>query len=411
MYDPQLPLILEIKGRVTPKIGFAGEISPDLFTVDFAGAAKFNVVLKNRPGKAPVIKLEYDGATYASEPFEKKFIDDVFATQVVKDVFEKLELDVLEPLLEGLGNIYYFDKPDNEKPGHDQYPISLQKMRGGTDSRNAIVLFIGTPGTNLNTQNLQNSIVPLYAEFMMHAGPETVEFMKEKGKAKIEEFIKDFSSVVLSDYTLSVENNQVDIYAKITETNTGSYATIDGFFHFKHVPGMEVMFMDGSDIDIDIELPWWLDLIAAFIPPIGEKIRYIEQQVPDIMQKTISELVNNFMSKLDDSIQLEGIEVGSLPVEIYPQEIKLDDNSITANVQILCWPLTADLVRADYGVVFDRFMYFVLEGGREFYADDLARLMEMGLVIVPGYHQVSGKYIRSNPDGSESNNLEYRFGR
>ena len=141
MSDPQLPLILEIKGRVTPKIGFAGEISPDLFTVGFAGAARFNVVLKSRTGQAPVIKLEYGGADYASEPFEKKFIDDIFETQVLKDVFEKLELDVLEPLLEGLGNIFYFDKPDNDKPGHDQYPISLQKMRGGPDSRNAIVMF------------------------------------------------------------------------------------------------------------------------------------------------------------------------------------------------------------------------------------------------------------------------------
>ena len=212
----------------------------------------------------------------------------------------------------------------------------------------------------MNTQNLHDSIVPVYAEFMMHAGPETIEHMKEKGKSKIEEFIKDFSTVELSNYTLSVENNQVDIFAKITETSTGSYATIDGYFHFKHIPGMEVMFMDGSDIDIDVELPWWLDLIAFFIPPIGEKIRYIEQQVPDIMQKTISDLVNNFMNKLDESIQLEGIEVGSLPVEIYPQEIKLDDNSITANVQILCWPLTADIVRADYGTVLDRFMFFEL---------------------------------------------------
>lgn len=407
--EPELRF--KISGKVTPKISFAGETSPDLFTIDFEAEVRLGIKLKNRINQAPVIVLDYGGAIFASDPFETKFIDSLFDTDEVKNTLNLLEFDVITPIIEGLGNIYYFGTPANLRPSVDQYPVSLQLQIPGSKTRSAIVLFIGTPGTSLNTQHLYTSIVPRYSEFMMHAGSEIVEHMKEKGKSKIEEFIKDFSSVVLSNYILTVENNQVDINAQITETETGAYATIDGYFHFRHVPGMEKMFMDGSKVNIDVELPWWLDVIAFFMPPIEDAIRFAKQEVPDIMQETITDLVNNFMNKLDESIQLEGLDIEGLPVEVYPQEIKLDNNSITANIQILTWPITEELLNASYGTLQDRFIYFELESGRKYFVEDLAKFMYKGLVNIPGYHQVDLKYLRANPDGRETNNLEYRFGR
>ena len=416
-YDPLLPLILEISGKVTPKIGFAEKISPDLFTVDFSGAVKLNIVLKNRTGQAPVIKLDYLGSRYVSEPFETKFIDNIFNTDEVRNVIDKLEFDVITPVLEIIANIIYFDTP-NQKPTLDQFPLSLQRMRGGSNSRNAMVLFVGTPGTTLNTQYLHDSTVPVYSEFMMHAGPELITLMANKGKAKIEAFILDinkkikpYTQIILSGYSLTVNQNQIDIYTEIMDPRSEAAVIMNGYFHFRHVPGMEKMFMDGSNVNISVELPWWAPFLSYFFPPIDDAIRYVEQDVPDIMQETITDLINNFMNNLDASIQLEGLEIEGMPVVVYPQEIKLDDNSITANIQILTWPITENLVNANYGKTLGKFIYFELENGRKYYVTDLAKFMHMGLVNVPGYHQVGQKYIRANPDNSESNNLESRFGR
>lgn len=402
---------LEISGRVTPKIAFADEISPDLFTIDFYAAVRLNINLRKITGMAPVITLEYGGAVYMSDPFEKKFIDDIFNTAEIKNAIESIQLDVLKPVINGLSEIYYFGKPQSERPRIDIFPVTMQLEYGTGNHTPAITLFIGTPDTTMNIESIGASIVPTYSEFMIHVGQELIERVKEKGKAKIEEMIKSFSSVELTNYVFEVNNNQVDISARIDETETGSYATMDGYFHFRHVPGMETMFIDGSQVRVDVELPWWLDFIAFFVDDLEDAIRYAEQDVPDIMQDTVKTLVNDFMAKLDDSLQLEGLEFEGVPIEVYPQEIALHNNSITANIQILIQPRTEYLKNASYGKRLKKFIYFELESGRKYYVEDLAKFMEKGLITIPNYHQVGGKYLRANPDGKDDNNLEYVWGR
>lgn len=402
---------LEISGRVTPKIAFAGETSPDLFTIEFSAAVRVNIKLRKITGMAPVIFLEYGGAVFMSDPFEKKFIDDIFNKEEVKRAIESVQLDVLKPIIEGLSDVYYFGKPESERPRIDIFPVAMQLQYSNGINAPAITLFIGTPDDPMNKDAFGVSILPGYSEFMMHVGPELIERVKEKGKAKIEEMIKSYSSVNLTNYTLEINNNQVDISARIDESNTGSYANMSGYFHFKHVPGMEVMFMDGSKVKVDVELPWWLDFIAFFVDDLGDAIRYAEQDVPDIMQDTIKVFVNDFMKKLDDSLQLEDLEFEGVPIEVYPQEIVLEDNSITANIQILIQPRTEHLKSASYGKLLDKFIYFELESGRKYYVEDLAKFMQKGLITIPGYHQVGGRYLRANPDSKESNNLERLYGR
>lgn len=117
--------------------------SPELFTIDFSATVRLNINLKTRPGQAPFIVLEYGGAIFSSDPFEAKFIDDLFEASEIKDILDAFQLDVITPIDEGLGNIYYFDTPANQRPSVDQYPVSLQIQMAGGNTRNAIVLFVG----------------------------------------------------------------------------------------------------------------------------------------------------------------------------------------------------------------------------------------------------------------------------
>jgi hypothetical protein len=67
------------------------------------------------------------------------------------------------------------------------------------------------------------------------------------------------------------------------------------------------------------------------------------------------------------------------------------------------------LVAAEYSRKLRRFVLFELEGGRRFRAQELARLMSIGKVAVPGFHQVRENYIRADPDNVAANNLLRTF--
>ena len=74
------------------------------------------------------------------------------------------------------------------------------------------------------------------------------------------------------------------------------------------------------------------------------------------------------------ALRLEGVMMSDVPFELLRQPIELE-----------------------------------LEDGRRFRAQELARLIKAGKVIVPGFHQVGESYIRANPDDVEANNLLKQF--
>jgi hypothetical protein len=402
---------LDLRGRITPRIGFAGKTSPNLFTIDFSMGIKLAFILFPRGGRAPLVGLDYAGVEYVSDPLEVNFVERYLQTEKVQNALEIVKLDVLTPVVNVLKEACYFNTPIDQKPSNQLFPVRMQLMAGEGSSKDAIGLFIGLPGMDMLVGNIP-SIVPSYSELVMHISDEIADKMKENGKNKLENFIKGFSSTLeVSKFELSIDDDQIDIEAKITENATDSSGTISGYFHFRHVPGMETMFMDGSNIDIDIELPWWMDLLAFLIPPIDDAIRYVEQEVPDLLQKTVTVMINGVLGKIKKALTFDDLALEGAPVAIYTHDIALENNSITAYIQILIQPIAEHLKSASYSTVLNHFVFYTLESGRKFYREDLARFMGQGLIIVPGYHPVKGTYLRANPDNKEKNNLTYRWGR
>lgn len=401
--------LLHLSGDARFQITFAGETSPELFTIPFSTGVRLTPDLRHKDGVAPFVRLHYEGVDYVSEPFATSFVSNIMNSSEIQGVLDEFKLDVVEPIIDALETVYYFNDPPDQKPGPDDYNVQLKLMQKHSGHTEAIGLFVNLPGSLLDNIPAQ-SIVPKKSEVMMHIPPGMIQIMVDRGKNKLQDWIEDFSDTIkVTELSLSLDDNRIVVNGKVKETTTDSKGSIKGSLYIRHMPGKSKIILDGTEIDLDIDLPWWLDALAFLIPPLGfmidAAVNIAEQQVPDLAQKTAQNLINGTLGK----ITLENLSVEGVPFEIYPDTIELEDNAITLNIQVLFWPLTENLARADYAPIFERFVMFHLETGRRYMTSDLARLMEKGMVNIPGYHQVGGKYIRSNPDTTSANNLLERF--
>ena len=416
----QQPIILfHIGGKIKPKISFHDQTSDTLFEVPFFATAMLQVAIKQpNPAAAPKLGLNYLGVKNVSEPLDDKFVNDLFNDTEYVKLINDFQLDILKPVIQGMEAVYYADPlnvDDNQLPAHGAYPVVVRHMHSTPGNVDAIGVFFQLPYEPINV-GVVTSFVPSGSEFFVRVSSGMIQSMVSKFKGDLQEFLEKFNdSLKVKRLDLTIQDNAIKVNGKVEETDFDATGTVSGKFHFRHRPGLKKIILDGSEIDIDIDLPWWADLLLIVFFPVGivvyTAINYVEDLVPEIGQKMLGKMFNNMMDNLAESINLEGLSVGGIPVEVYPDTIKLDDNALSMKVQVLVQPITQTIVWADYGKVLGKFMYFHLADGRQFRTEDLIRYMEMGLVNVPGFHVYGGRFIRSNPDNTTGNNLMERFAR
>jgi hypothetical protein len=412
-------LLLNMGGKAKPKISFAGKTSDVLFEIPFSASAAFRVVIRHPdPAKAPVMGLDFLGVKNVSEPFNDALVNKLIAETEYVKLIEDFQLNILEPVISGIEAVYFADPLGVNSaplPSHGSYPVVLRHMFGRSGTIDAISVFFGLPNESLAV-GLVPSFVPSGSEIFIHVSEGMLQSMVDKFKDELKKWVESqSSSCKVSNVALTIQDNAISVSGKVKETDYDATGTVTGKFHFNHRPGLNKIVLDGSDIDIDIDLPWWADMLLVIFFPVGivvySEINQIEEDVPEIGQKMIGRMFNDMMDKLAASINLENLSIGGIPVEVYTDTIKLDNKALSIKIQILIQPITETIVRADYGKILGRFVYFYLESGRQFRTEDLIRFIGMNLIKVPGYQVVGGKYIRSIPDNTMGNNLLERWGR
>jgi hypothetical protein len=102
-------------------------------------------------------------------------------------------------------------------------------------------------------------------------------------------------------------------------------------------------------------------------------------------------------------------DVGQLRIDATPDSLVVVAGNMVFSAQILVVALQGKMKKAEYSKKLRRFAIFELADGRRFRAQELARLMKLGKVVIPGFHEVGGKYIRADHDNQEANNLLAQF--
>ncbi|MCM8542963.1 MAG: DUF3892 domain-containing protein [Lentisphaeraceae bacterium] len=399
---------LTMRGRVDLKVSSPTAESPVLHSFPIAADLRVSLILKPQSGNnPPKIGLFYGGIENLDAPISELEMELAVQASGIVTVINELEIDVLTPLIEGIEAVLFFGKEESEYPARDSYVVVLRPMKGFGGNSDSYGLFVSLPGDNIAVSNIP-SFVPSYSEVSLVLNETMINAMVENAKAELKDFIEGMAPTVkVTKLTALADNNKISLDATIKETKTDSKVEIDTDVYLRLFPGSTRIGLQ-AEIDVDYDFPWYIDLIKAFI--VGED-ELLEETIPNMAQKYVEDIANGMLEKLSNSINLQGISVDGLPIEIYPQELSLDDGKIQLHIQVHSYKTVDRLERADYSLLRGRFVLFNLQSGRKFKTQDLARFMDIGLVEVPGYHQVGQEYVRANPDDIEANNLLERFGR
>lgn len=132
------------------------------------------------------------------------------------------------------------------------------------------------------------------------------------------------------------------------------------------------------------------------------------ENAPGVVRDNLGAALGAALGALAASLD-DDSEVGELRIDATPDSLVVVGGNMALFAQILVVPIEAMMRRGEYSKKLRRFAIFELADGRRFRAQELARLMQAGKVIVPGFHQVAGNYVRANPDDVEADNLLQSF--
>src|SRR5262249_15390876 len=129
---------------------------------------------------------------------------------------------------------------------------------------------------------------------------------------------------------------------------------------------------------------------------------------PNVTRDNLASNLGAQLSVLATALDAD-TDVGQLRIDATPDSLIVVSGNMVFSAQILVVPLQGKMKKAEYSKKLHRFAIFELEDGRRFRAQELARLMKLGKVVIPGFHEVGGKYIRADHDNQEANNLLAQF--
>lgn len=397
---------LDIAGTISLWVSSPTAESPPLFTFNVSASLLVSIVLKPRPGQAPLIGLRYDGIESYTGPINQEQLEELIVDQNLLTVIDSMNLDLVTPLIEGIETIYG-PQPDGTVFSHDVYPVGLKLMKGNDEHVDAFGVLVDIP-INDGMPDIVDSFVPNGCEIMFYTSPQIMDVLLSRGRQTLSDYLAGYKEhISVKRLSITAQSNFIYLDGKIEDSYLGAAeGTIKGPVYFQLFPGSKNIYLNFHEVEIEIDLPWWADVIVFFA---GESDTV--EGIPDMAQQKIIEITNNMMRNLASSLDLEGLDVEGVPVVVYPDRLKLDNGALSLYLQILISPITEKLERADYGKLRRKFMIFNLESGRRFATKDLAKFMRQGLVTVPHFHEVGEEYIRANPDEDKGNNLFEQWGR
>lgn len=404
---------LQLAGRVKLNVSSPTASSPDLFDIPFQIHLKITPVLKAKANKAPVLALAYEGIDFIEGPLPASQIEAMIQTPEFTQLLDNFELDLIEPALDGLEEVLFYNEA---KPNHADWAIGLHFMQGSGANVDAIGLIVDVPGADVSAPP-GGSFVPMRAEIITQFTNGLVQAMVDEAKEELRAWFEDIKDVDLrvTKLNLNVDDNKFFLDAEIDEKEYDAEVTLKGPIYFNHAPGSLQMQVNIRDVKIDIDLPWWADFLVWLadvltLGTIGIN-NTIHNKIPNFAQNYAQNFLDQTLSNLGNSLSLNQLSFQGVNLEIYPDQIALEDGAITVYVQVINKPFQESLLRADYSKLRGKFIMFHLQTGRRYLVEHLASFMQRGLIKIPGFHQVDGRYIRSNPDERENNNLEERYGR
>lgn len=397
---------LELKGVLEIRSSSSTADGPPTQSIPLSAKILLGFELRPRSLDTPVLGLKYRGVQDVSFPLEEKHIDDLFARPEIAAIINGVTFDIVTPMVMGLEPVYFPDDQPVLTPTRDRWPVELRLMRGEDGHVDTVCIFVGLPGEDADPGDI-SSLVPELTEFGIVYSRSMMDKALEEGARRLTG--QSFSGAKITGLKLHMEDTAIRIWGQAEKDD--AVTTFKGPLYPRLVLGYPHIRVDSSQVDVDIDLPWYLDLLVV-IPPLYLHLwMEIEGTVPDLTRRGLAFAMSQALSDLATGTQLKGLAVQGVTLDAFPDHSIVEDGCIALFAQVLVSPITENIAVGSYSKLRRRFEVFKLTSGRRFRAKHLAQLVQRGKVITPDYHDVNGQYMRANPDTTEANNLLERFKR
>jgi hypothetical protein len=401
-----LSLALKEETNVSPKIGLVYEGVPD--------SEKIVVVDGDPDGLSSILlnsQLSIDD------------IDALFAMPEIASTLDEVSIDVVSPITEALSPIYFPQEvEDNEPPpppppAPEDWSVSLHLMMAMIEGyMNAIGVFVALPGDDSNPGE-PHSVLPSLTGLGFVYSRDFLDFVLTKGAKDKEGSKMDGAKIKRLSMSMLDDGIQVDGKAE----KEGAEIKFSGPVIPRLARGTTYIAMDSSKVKVDVDLPWYADLlifmtpILFFIPGINflavsktVEILHDVDEAPAVVREGLGTALGAQLAKLTEGLTIK-TSVGEVTLDGTPDHSLVVNGHFLLFAQIFVSPITDTIVHGIYHRYSRRFTFFRLESGRQFRATELARLVNIGKIITPGFHDVEGRYMRANPDNETGNNLLEMF--
>jgi hypothetical protein len=420
--DNDLRTVIHVTGQLTlrPRGEPQGAIILET-PIDFS--VRIDIELKSMPGSAPELGLSYAGVD--SNPggaISEGDIDAIFQRPAIKGIIDSVSIDILGPIVAGLGALL-FDA--GNAPDASVWSTSVVLMRGvdaGTENEtvNAVGLFVNLPGSSSNP-GIVDSYMPAGMGLYIVYSRDLLDLIFA-AQAR-EQVGKKVKGATMKSLSLKMTDTSLFVNGKAEKRN--AEITFKGPIDISMSWGYASIGQDVSKVSVDVDLPWYADLLVFFsrglffipflnllnvwvLDPIVDRIEEGVDSAPDIVRSGLAGALSSGMSKLADGLKIEADSGGISPYSI-PNHSEVTDGDLALYAEVIISPIRSAIRKATYSRRLRKFSIFTLENGRRFRVKDIAYLMEIGRIECPGYHSVGGKFIRANPDRIVDNNLSEAF--
>lgn len=359
-------------------------------------------------------------------------LNDFGNNEDVQNLLSSINIDVFGPMIDSLQNIYF---TKNNMPDRDEWPVSIQLLPGARGTVDSLAAYIALPGQTIDL-DLEESFLPNLMGMGLVFSRKIMDLnMKRAGEAFVG---KKMDGAKIKKLTLKMNDDFIELHGRAEKGDT--VVKFDGPIKILLERGTTNIFVDTSDVDVDVDKPWYyypLSIAAGilfFVPVIGTVIDFflipalyegalaaerapgqVRRGLGDAFGKALDVLAaglslkNEFESRPDDPDTQED-ESQLVTVDSTTDHARTIDGNVELYAQVFVLPITSGMRGATYGYWKKRFTEYELKNRRKFSAPELARLMSVGKITVPDHHQVAEKYVRSNPDKVKKNNLLEEFG-
>jgi hypothetical protein len=424
--------ILKITGNIEARPVSDPSANPIILPLE--AAVRLSVILK--PGDpVQAVGFRYDGVDGTpSFPVSAEDIDGFMSDPAVLQVIDNTNIPIADNLVSGLSATLF--KDETTRPSDSEWSVVLTLTPRSSDSIDAFVVSVAPPGLVATLAVTESFMAPLmgisvaynrtFLDPLIEAGASAKEGEEIEG-AKVESL-----SMVMADTGIMIDGHVIKEITILPDVDI----YFDGIAIPQLVRGTTAMTMDTSGIHVDVDdsdeifygaLKWILtigasallftgvgaltilgiSLWATLVQTVWKKSVDFEN-APNVLRDSLGDSLGAQLSILADSLN-DSTDAGDLVVDQTPDSAKVVNGHIILYAQVIISQMMAKLRSAEYSHKFRRFVIYELNNGRKFRAQELARLMKAGKIIVPGFHHVNGSYIRSDHDDSAANNLLKMF--